>query len=58
MATPNQRDNINKHLSTLLLEAKIHMLGFYVLKLVVCYHIQFNKIVIEKLKIIILNPIN
>ena len=34
------------------------LLEFFVLKLVVCNHILFNKVVIEKLNIIILNPIN
>ena len=34
------------------------VLKFFVLKLVVCNHIMFNKVVIEKLNIIILNPIN
>ena len=32
--------------------------GIFVIKLVVCNHILFNKVVIEKLNIIILNPIN
>ena len=36
--------------------------GIYVIKLVVCNHIRFNKVAIEKLlvklKTIILNPIN
>ena len=40
-------------------EKFIHFcVGIYVLKLIVCNHIIFNKVVIEKLNIIILNPIN
>ena len=34
------------------------VLKFFVIKLVVCNHIRFNKVVIDKLNIIILNPIN
>ena len=33
-------------------------IGFYVLKLVVWNHILFNKVVIDKLNTIIVNPIN
>ena len=38
--------------------SKLFMLEFFVLKLVVCNHILFNKVVIEKLNILILNPKN
>ena len=56
--TLRSRDGIKPKNIVLRSTIPVKSVEFYVRKLVICNHIQFNKVVREKLSTIILNPIN